>query len=109
MGREMCVSAGRVVAAEQGGAPARQFGPAPARNRTRSVLEALAVLLRPDETQENIMNILDTSTSFPYTGHRFRVVVDDGRTCDCGHIADSLLDRWRHLYAVGALISAPSN
>ena len=31
MGREMCVSAGRVVAAEQGGAPARQFGPAPAR------------------------------------------------------------------------------
>jgi hypothetical protein len=74
-----------------------------------SVLEALAVLARPDETQENIMDILDRSTSFPYNGHRFRVGVDDGRTCDCGHIADSLLDRWRHLYAVGALISAPSN
>ncbi len=55
------------------------------------------------------MDILDTSTSFPYTGHRFRIGVDDGRTCDCGHIADSLLERWRHLYAVGALISAPSN
>ena len=55
------------------------------------------------------MDILDRSTSFPYNGHRFRVGVDDGRTCDCGHIADSLLDRWRHLYAVGALIAAPSN
>ena len=51
------------------------------------------------------MDILNPSTSFPYNGHRFRVGVDDGRTCDCGHIADSLLDRWRHLYAVGALIS----
>ena len=64
---------------------------------------------RPDETQENILDILNTSTSFPYNGHRFRVGVDDGRTCDCGHIADSLLDRWRHLYAVGALITAANN
>ena len=78
-------------------------------DRTFSVLEALAVLARPDETQEDIMDILNLSTSFPCNGHRFRVGVDDGRTCDCGHIADSLLDRWRHLYAVGALISAPSN
>ena len=77
--------------------------------RTNSVLEALAVPPRPDETQENKMDIFNTSTSFPYNGHRFRVGVDDGRTCDCGHIADSLLDRWRHLYAAGALISAPSN
>ena len=74
-----------------------------------SVLEALAVPARPEEAQENIMDIIDRSTSFPYTGHRFRVGVDDGRACDCGHIADSLLERWRHLYAVGALISAPSN
>ena len=55
------------------------------------------------------MDFLNTSTSFPYNGHRFRVSVDDGRTCDCGHIADSLLDRWRHLYAVGALITASNN
>ena len=66
-------------------------------------------LPRPDETQEDIIDILNTPTSFPHNGHRFRVGVDDGRTCDCGHIADSLLDRWRHLYAVGALISASNN
>ena len=68
-----------------------------------------SVAARPHETQENILDILNTSTSFPYNGHRFRVGVDDGRTCDCGHIADSLLDRWRHLYAVGALITAANN
>lgn len=68
-----------------------------------------SVAARPDETQENILDILNTSSSFPYNGHRFRVGVDKGRTCDCGHIADSLLDRWRHLYAVGALVTAPNN
>ena len=89
--------------------PASRGGWGRHRRGAVSVLEALAVLARPDETQENIMDILDRSTSFPYNGHRFRVGVDDGRTCDCGHIADSLLDRWRHLYAVGALIAAPNN
>ena len=55
------------------------------------------------------MDMHDTLSSFQYTGHRFRVGVDDGRICDCGHIADSLLDRWRHLYAVGALVASPNN
>ena len=38
-----------------------------------------SVAARPHETQENIMDILNTSTSFPYNGHRFRVGVDDGQ------------------------------
>jgi hypothetical protein len=56
-----------------------------------------------------MMDIFNTPSPFQYNGHRFRTGVDDGRTCDCGHIADSLLDRWRHLYAVGALIASPNN
>ena len=68
-----------------------------------------SVAAQPDETPENILDILNAPTSFPYNGHRFRIGVDDGRTCDCGHIADSLLDRWRHLYAVGALTTAANN
>ncbi len=55
------------------------------------------------------MDIFETPSAFPYNGHRFRIGVDAGRTCDCGHIADSLLDRWRHLAAVGALIPSPNN
>ena len=55
------------------------------------------------------MNPLDSPSPFPYKGHQFRTGADQGRTCDCGHIADSLLDRWRHLYAVGALTPSPNN